>query len=35
MKPILIAPLALATLLGACAEMGTDVTPVLDGAPTA
>ncbi|MCA0045047.1 glycine zipper family protein [Celeribacter litoreus] len=35
MKPIMIAPLLLTTLLGACAEMGTDVDPILDGAPTA
>lgn len=35
MKPMLIAPLCLAALLGACTEMGTDVTPVLDGQPTA
>lgn len=35
MKPILIAPLCLTALLGACADMGTDVTPILDGAPNA
>lgn len=35
MKPMLIAPLCLTALLGACAEMGTDVDPVLDGAPSA
>lgn len=35
MKPIQIAPLCLAALVGACADMGTDVTPVLDGSPSA
>jgi uncharacterized protein YcfJ len=35
MKPIPLAPLCLTALLGACANLGTDVTPVLDGAPTA
>ncbi|WP_420326185.1 glycine zipper family protein [Mameliella sp.] len=35
MKPLLIAPLCLTVLLGACAGMGTDVTPILDGPPTA
>ena len=35
MKPILIAHLALAGLLGACANGGADVEPILDGAPTA
>ena len=35
MKPMLIAPLGLIALLGACAEMGADVDPILDGAPTA
>jgi uncharacterized protein YcfJ len=33
MKPLLITPLILTSLLGACAQMGTDVSPVLDGAP--
>ncbi|SFR01449.1 glycine zipper family protein [Poseidonocella sedimentorum] len=35
MKSILLTPLALTALLGACAEMGTDVDPILDGAPNA
>ena len=35
MKQILIAPLCLTALLGACAKMGTDVDPILDGAPSA
>ena len=35
MKPKLIAPLCLTALLGACAEMGTNVDPILDGPPTA
>ena len=35
MKPMLIAPLCLTALLGACAEMGTDVEPILDGPQTA
>lgn len=35
MKPMLIAPLCLTALLGACAEMGTNVDPILDGPPTA
>lgn len=35
MKPLLITPLILTSLLGACAQMGTDVSPVLDGAPNA
>ena len=35
MKPMLITSLCLTTLLGACAGMGSDVDPVLDGAPTA
>lgn len=35
MKPMLIAPLGLTALLGACAEMGADAEPILDGAPTA
>lgn len=35
MKPMQIAPLFLTTLFGACADMGADVDPVLDGAPTA
>ncbi|WP_231592768.1 glycine zipper family protein [Pelagovum pacificum] len=30
----MIAPLCLTALLGACAEMGTDVDPILDGPPT-
>jgi uncharacterized protein YcfJ len=34
MKPILIAPLCLTALLAACAGMGTDVDPILDGAPS-
>jgi uncharacterized protein YcfJ len=34
MKPLLIAPLCLTALLGGCAEMGTDVEPILDGTPT-
>lgn len=35
MKPMLIAPLCLIAPLGACAEMGADVDPILDGAPSA
>lgn len=35
MKPMLIAPICLTALLGACADMGTDVDPILDGAPSA
>jgi len=35
MKPMLIAPVALTALLGACADMGADVDPILDGQPTA
>ena len=35
MKPKLIAPLGLTVLLGACAGMGADVDPILDGAPSA
>ena len=35
MKQMLIAPFCLTALLGACAEMGADVEPILDGAPTA
>ncbi|WP_163849572.1 glycine zipper family protein [Pseudooceanicola aestuarii] len=35
MKPMLIAPLSLTGLLGACADMGTNVDPILDGAPNA
>ena len=35
MKPILIAALGLTVLLGACAGMGADVDPILDGASTA
>ncbi|SLN72091.1 glycine zipper family protein [Roseisalinus antarcticus] len=35
MKPILIAPAAMTALLGACADMGTKVDPILDGQPTA
>lgn len=35
MKPVLIAALALTPLLGACANSGADVDPILDGAPTA
>lgn len=35
MKPMLIAPLCLTALLCACAEMGTDVEPILDGPQTA
>lgn len=35
MKPMLSAALCLTALLGACTEMGTDVTPVLDGPETA
>ena len=35
MKPMLIAPVALIALLGACADMGADVDPILDGQPTA
>lgn len=35
MKPMLIAPVALTALLGACAEMGANVDPILDGQPTA
>lgn len=34
MKPIMIAPLCLTAMLGACAQMGTDVEPILDGPPT-
>ena len=33
MKSILIAPLCLIALLGACTEMGTNVEPILDGPP--
>lgn len=35
MRPILIAPLALTAMLGACAGSRADVEPILDGAPTA
>ena len=35
MKPILMTPLALTILLGACANSGADVDPILDGAPKA
>lgn len=35
MKSMLITPLVLTALLGACAGMGTDVDPVLDGQPNA
>lgn len=35
MKSMLIPPLCLTTFLGACADMGADVDPILDGAPTA
>ncbi len=35
MKPMLIAPLCLTALLGACAKMGADVDPILDGPPNA
>lgn len=35
MRQTLIAPLCLIALLGACAEMGTDVAPILDGPPNA
>ena len=35
MKPMLIAPLCLTALLAACADMGADVDPILDGAPRA
>jgi uncharacterized protein YcfJ len=35
MKPMLIPPLCLIPLLGACADMGTDVDPVLDEPPSA
>ena len=35
MKTMTITPLALAVLLGACADLGTDVEPILDGAPSA
>jgi uncharacterized protein YcfJ len=35
MKPTLTAALALTLMLGACADWGADVTPILDGAPTA
>ncbi|SPJ26121.1 glycine zipper family protein [Palleronia abyssalis] len=35
MKPMLIAPVALTALLGACADMGANVDPILDGQPTA
>lgn len=34
MRPLLIAPLCLTALLGACAETGADVEPILDGAPS-
>jgi len=34
-KPMPIAPLYLATLLGACADIGADVDPILDGPPNA
>jgi uncharacterized protein YcfJ len=34
MKPVLIAPLCLTALLAGCAEMGTDVDPILDGPQT-
>jgi hypothetical protein len=33
MKPMLILPLCLTAALGACADMGTDVDPILDGPP--
>ncbi|MBY6200557.1 hypothetical protein KUV65_04230 [Maritalea mobilis] len=33
MKPMLITPLALSILLGACADLGTNVDPILDGEP--
>jgi uncharacterized protein YcfJ len=35
MKPLPIAPLALAAVLGACANSGADIRPVLDGTPSA
>ena len=35
MKPMLIAPLALTALLGACANSGANVEPILDGSPNA
>ncbi|EAQ04135.1 hypothetical protein OB2597_08334 [Pseudooceanicola batsensis HTCC2597] len=35
MKSKLIAHLGLIALLGACADMGTDVNPILDGPPNA
>ncbi|EAR52566.1 hypothetical protein OG2516_05643 [Oceanicola granulosus HTCC2516] len=35
MRSMLIAPFCLTALLGACAEMGTDVDPILDGPPNA
>lgn len=35
MKPMLIAPACLTALLGACADMGADVDPILDGPPSA
>ena len=35
MKPLLIPSLCHALVLGACADLGTDVDPILDGAPTA
>ncbi|WP_411975427.1 glycine zipper family protein [Sulfitobacter faviae] len=35
MKPMMIAPLCLTGLLGACADMGTNVDPLLDDAPNA
>ncbi len=35
MKPMPLVPLGLTALLGACAEMGTDVDPILDGPETA
>lgn len=35
MTPKLIVPLCVTALLGGCAEMGTDVEPILDGAPDA
>lgn len=35
MKPMLVAPICLTALLAACADMGADVDPILDGAPRA
>lgn len=33
MKPMPIAPLCLTALLGACADMGAELDPILDGPP--